>query len=62
LKHLQEEKRRKKATHYVGNTMIDTMVAFESEIEASPVLEDLRIGSDKFVLMTCIVLQQLIIK
>lgn len=37
---------------FVGNTMIDTMVAFKSEIEASPVLEDLNLKSKAFVLMT----------
>ncbi|MBN8693170.1 MAG: UDP-N-acetylglucosamine 2-epimerase (non-hydrolyzing) [Bacteroidetes bacterium] len=37
---------------FVGNTMIDTMVAFKNEIEASPVLEDLNLKSKAFVLMT----------
>jgi UDP-N-acetylglucosamine 2-epimerase (non-hydrolysing) len=38
--------------HFVGNTMIDTMVAFESEIDASPVLDELQLSEKKFVLMT----------
>jgi UDP-N-acetylglucosamine 2-epimerase (non-hydrolysing) len=32
--------------------MIDTMVAFESEIDASDIREKLNIGNEKFVLMT----------
>lgn len=52
LEHLKKEKRDESKIHFVGNTMIDTMVAFEKEIEASPVLSDLNINSDKFVLMT----------
>jgi len=50
--HLKNEKRDASKIHYVGNTMIDTMVAFEKEIEASPVLKDLQINDDSFVLMT----------
>ncbi len=50
--HLKDEKRDLSKIHYVGNTMIDTMVAFENEIEASPILKELNINSDKFVLMT----------
>ncbi|MBA2611564.1 MAG: UDP-N-acetylglucosamine 2-epimerase (non-hydrolyzing) [Bacteroidetes bacterium] len=52
LEHLKNEKRDISKIHFVGNTMIDTMVAFENEIEASPVLKDLGINSAKFVLMT----------
>ncbi len=52
LEHLKNEKRDESKIHFVGNTMIDTMVAYEKEIEASPVLSDLKINSDKFVLMT----------
>jgi UDP-N-acetylglucosamine 2-epimerase (non-hydrolysing) len=36
----------------VGNTMIDTMVAFEDKINESPILEQLELKKDKFVLMT----------
>lgn len=53
--HLKEEKYDESKIHYVGNTMIDTMVAFDNEIDASPILK-LLIGqlsaSDKFVLIT----------
>ncbi|MDQ3110647.1 MAG: UDP-N-acetylglucosamine 2-epimerase (non-hydrolyzing) [Bacteroidota bacterium] len=37
---------------FVGNTMIDTMVAFAGKIDSSAVLEKLNIGDKKFVLMT----------
>lgn len=52
LKHLQNEKKADAAIHYVGNTMIDTMVAFEQEIESSTILKDLSIGEQPFILMT----------
>jgi UDP-N-acetylglucosamine 2-epimerase (non-hydrolysing) len=52
LKHLEEEGKNKNAIHFVGNTMIDTMVAFETEIEASTILNELNISTEKFVLMT----------
>lgn len=52
VRHLQDEGKNRKAIHYVGNTMIDTMVAFENEIEASTILSELKIGQQKFVLMT----------
>ena len=51
-KHLEEEGKNKNAIHFVGNTMIDTMVAFETEIEASSILNELKISTEKFVLMT----------
>lgn len=38
--------------HFVGNTMIDTLVAFDSEIGKSPVLEDYGLEERGFVLMT----------
>ncbi|MBS1646338.1 MAG: UDP-N-acetylglucosamine 2-epimerase (non-hydrolyzing) [Bacteroidetes bacterium] len=52
LKHLQHEGKDANKIHYVGNTMMDTMLAFEKEIEASPVLSELKINQEKFVLMT----------
>lgn len=51
LDHLSDEKRAGEV-HFVGNTMIDTLVGFEDKINASNVLEDLNIGSEPFVLMT----------
>ncbi len=38
--------------HFVGNTMIDTLVAFQPKIEASSILEHHHIAPGKFVLMT----------
>lgn len=37
---------------FVGNTMIDTMVAFEEKIKESSILEALQLEKEKFVLMT----------
>lgn len=52
LHHLKSENRNENAIHYVGNTMIDTMLAFESEIDASKVLTDLNLHKNEFILMT----------
>lgn len=52
VKHLKDEKRSEQAIHFVGNTMIDTMVAYNTEIDESLVLKNLQIESGKFVLMT----------
>ena len=38
--------------HFVGNTMIDTLVAFQSQIDASGVLQKLVVEEKQFVLMT----------
>ena len=38
--------------HYVGNTMIDALVAFENQIAASTILERYKIQPKGFVLMT----------
>ena len=38
--------------HFTGNTMIDTLVAFEEKIQASPVLSTMGLGSGGHVLMT----------
>ncbi|MCB0760504.1 MAG: UDP-N-acetylglucosamine 2-epimerase (non-hydrolyzing) [Flavobacteriales bacterium] len=43
---------RREQLHFVGNTMIDTLVAFESEIEQSTILEDLGIRQMPYLLMT----------
>lgn len=50
IKHLQDENK-KGQIHFVGNTMIDTLVAFEPEIDQSPILETLKIYGE-FVLIT----------
>ncbi len=38
--------------HFVGNTMIDTLVAFAPQVDGSPVLTDLGLGHGGHVLMT----------
>jgi UDP-N-acetylglucosamine 2-epimerase (non-hydrolysing) len=42
----------KDSMHFVGNTMIDTMVAFSKEIEQSNVFSEFALEPKKFVLMT----------
>lgn len=42
----------KKQLFFVGNTMIDTLVRFQQEIENSPILELLNLKNKKFALMT----------
>ncbi len=37
---------------FVGNTMIDTMVAYQNEIEASDVLQNFNLQKNKYVLIT----------
>jgi UDP-N-acetylglucosamine 2-epimerase (non-hydrolysing) len=38
--------------HFVGNTMIDTLVAFAQDIESQTVLDDYKLVKNNFVLMT----------
>ncbi|MBK9283197.1 MAG: UDP-N-acetylglucosamine 2-epimerase (non-hydrolyzing) [Sphingobacteriaceae bacterium] len=38
--------------HYVGNTMIDTLVKFEKQIEQSDILKKLNLQSKKYILST----------
>ncbi|MBL7901658.1 MAG: UDP-N-acetylglucosamine 2-epimerase (non-hydrolyzing) [Bacteroidia bacterium] len=52
LKHLREEKKEDTNIHFVGNTMIDAMMAYEKEIEASGIIDDLKLNNYPFVLMT----------
>ena len=52
LKHLISEGKSEKNIHFVGNTMIDSLVAFSSEIESSNILDQLKLGEKSFVLMT----------
>jgi UDP-N-acetylglucosamine 2-epimerase (non-hydrolysing) len=52
LDNLRKEGRPEEAIHFVGNTMIDTLVAFEPQVQASPVLKDLGLGDGGHVLMT----------
>ena len=46
------EKTPSDSIYFVGNTMIDTLVAFNKEIEASDVLEQLQLDAKQYVLMT----------
>lgn len=50
IEFLEKEKKKGKV-FFVGNTMIDTMVAFDKKIEASKILDQLKIDSD-FILLT----------
>lgn len=50
--HLEAEHKNKEQLFFVGNTMIDTMVAFQKEIDASSILKDLRIEANTYILMT----------
>ena len=52
LDHLRKDGRSEEVLHFVGNTMIDTLVAFESQVQASPVLDQLGLGNGGHVLMT----------
>jgi UDP-N-acetylglucosamine 2-epimerase (non-hydrolysing) len=52
IDNLTKEGVNSKSVFFVGNTMIDTMVAFEKQIEQSNILNDLNIDPKKYVLMT----------
>jgi len=52
MNHLLNEGKNKRNIHFVGNTMIDTMLAFEQEIQASEILSQYNLASGKFILMT----------
>ncbi len=52
LDNLRREGRSEEALHVVGNTMIDTLVAFEPQVQASDVLQRYGLGSGGHVLMT----------
>ncbi len=49
---LLAEGKRPDQIHYVGNTMIDTLVAFQDDIEASRIIEDLGIQPKDYFLFT----------
>lgn len=49
---LINENKNKDNIYFVGNTMIDTLVAFQKEIDATQVLDELKIQPNKFILMT----------
>jgi UDP-N-acetylglucosamine 2-epimerase (non-hydrolysing) len=52
LYNLEKEGKDKAATHFVGNTMIDTLVAYTADIDASKVLEQLNIAQNIYSLFT----------
>jgi UDP-N-acetylglucosamine 2-epimerase (non-hydrolysing) len=52
LDNLSVEGKPQAGIFFVGNTMIDTMVAFADKIDSSDVLQRMEIGEKKFVLMT----------
>ncbi len=49
---LLKDGKNKDSIHFVGNTMIDTLVAFDNEIKESKILEELSISKDQYALMT----------
>lgn len=52
MDNLLQEGKTKKNTFMVGNTMIDTMIAFKSQIEKADILKKIKVKSGEFVLMT----------
>lgn len=52
MEHLIKEGKEKNQLFFVGNTMIDTMVAYKKEIDASDIEKKLAIEKGKYVLMT----------
>lgn len=49
---LVREGKSEKSIHWVGNTMIDTLVAFDPEIQKSEILHSLNLTRNGYVLMT----------
>ena len=49
---LLREGKREEQIFFVGNTMIDTLVAFEKEFDRSAILEELGVKEEKYVLVT----------
>lgn len=52
IDHLISEGRNPGNIHFVGNTMIDTLVAFDEQVQASTVLKDMGLGEGGHVLVT----------
>lgn len=52
LDNLKAERKPQEAIHFVGNTMIDTMVKFAPQIEQSDILQQLNVSPGNYVLMT----------
>jgi UDP-N-acetylglucosamine 2-epimerase (non-hydrolysing) len=51
IDHLINEGKEKEKLHFVGNTMIDSLVCFSKKIDASTIIRDLNIN-DKYALLT----------
>lgn len=52
IDNLKREGRKEESIFFVGNTMIDTLVSFQDEIERNPVLEKLKLQSKEYILLT----------
>ena len=52
LQHLQHEGIDKKKIHFVGNVMIDSLVSYLPMIDKSPVLGELSVEAQKYILVT----------
>jgi UDP-N-acetylglucosamine 2-epimerase (non-hydrolysing) len=52
VKHLLAEGKLQEQIHFVGNTMIDTLVAFDTQIKGSPILEKLQLSPQSYALLT----------
>src|ERR1019366_6012102 len=52
IENLKSENKKDEQVFMVGNTMIDTMVAYEKEIDESDILQKNKLQSNNFVLMT----------
>lgn len=52
IDHLINEGKKSEQIHFVGNTMIDTLIAFEKEIDATHIMQELKLQPKEFVLMT----------
>ena len=52
LKHLLAEGKSESEIYHVGNTMIDTLVAFRDKINENTVVQDLGVGENEYALLT----------
>ena len=52
LQNLRDEQKPEQGIAFVGNTMIDTLVAYKNYIEESQILEKLNLHTEKFILVT----------
>ncbi len=52
IDNLANEKKPSEKVHFVGNTMIDTLVAFDQDIRKSDILEQLQLVNKPYALMT----------